>query len=913
MALAPGTRLGPYEVTAQLGVGGMGEVYRATDTNLKRQVAIKVLPEAVAADAERLARFQREAEVLASLNHPNIAGIYGLERADGQTALVMELVEGPTLADRIAQGAIPVDEALPVAKQIAEALEAAHDQGIIHRDLKPANIKLRPDGTVKVLDFGLAKAMEPASALRASAGQALSMSPTITTPAMTQAGFILGTAAYMSPEQAKGRPADRRSDVWAFGAVLYEMLVGRRAFAGEDVSDTMASVLKADTDWGALPPSVPPRVIAVIRRCLQRDPKQRVADVQDVRLALEGAFDTSPAGGTLTAQPAHATVSRPLWRRAIPFAATALIAAVVVGVAAWVTRSPEPRLVIRAAHALPEGRAFRNVGRNGIAISPDGQRLVYNATGGLYLRTLDALHDRVIAGTEEGLANPVFSPDGQAVAYWQNGQLRRIAVAGGGSVVLAAASNPLGMSWGWNGTILYAQSDGIWQVADSGGEPKLLIKDEASEQLYNPQRLPNSDWVLFSSYDTTAVGEARVEAASSTTGERRLLRAASGSGRYVSTGHLLYASEGVLYAVPFDPDRLEATGGPVSIVEGVRMAFGVPSAWFDVSDTGSLLYAPGLARERGADFSIALADRAGTVTTVGSLRGPYAHTRVSRDGRRLAIDSDDGQEANVWVYELTGTSAIRRLTFGGRNRFPVWSPDGEQVAFQSDREGVPAIFVQRADGTGGVTRLTMPDDGDAHIPESWSPDGKYLSFSTLTGSTYSVWILSVEDGTTTRFGDAESADPTGSVFSPDGRWVAYHARPLGVENGAPDSGVFVEPFPATGTGGRNQAPRVSFDFQPTWSPTNMELFYVPTTASGQLASVRVTNESGLSFGNPDLLPFALTAGRLGGGTRAWDALPDGRFVGLVAGSGDEVSADRPGEVRLVINWFEELKRLVPTD
>ena len=426
MTLAAGARLGPYEITAQIGVGGMGEVYQATDTNLKRSVAIKVLPESVAGDAERLARFQREAEVLASLNHPNIAQIHGLEKSAGTIALVMELVEGPTLADRIAQGAIPVDEALLIAKQIAEALEAAHEQGIIHRDLKPANVKVRPDGTVKVLDFGLAKAMEPTGAM----SPGLSQAPTITTPAMTQAGMILGTAAYMSPEQAKGKPVDKRADVWAFGAVLYEMLTGRRAFQGDGVSETLARVIEREPDWTLLPSGLSPVLHTYIKRCLHKEAKQRVPDIAAMRLALEGAFET-----TVTQVADAAAVRLPIWRQPVPVAATAAVVALLVaGLVGWsLWPSLEPSLVTRFEYVLPDGESFRETtGRAVIAISPGGRYVAYTSSFGLHVRTMGELEARLLPGTQGVLGRPFFSPDEESVGYWGGGQWRAEAPPDGG-------------------------------------------------------------------------------------------------------------------------------------------------------------------------------------------------------------------------------------------------------------------------------------------------------------------------------------------------------------------------------------------------------------------------------------------------------------------------------------------------
>ena len=570
MALAPGTRLGPYEITAQIGVGGMGEVYRATDTKLKREVAVKVLPSALASDPERLARFQREAEVLASLNHPNIAAIYGLEEADSTKALVMELVEGPTLADRIAQGAVPVDEALPIAKQIAEALEAAHEQGIIHRDLKPANVKLRPDGVVKVLDFGLAKALEPTGAMSPGMSQA----PTITTPAMTQAGMILGTAAYMSPEQVKGRAVDKRSDVWAFGAVLYEMLTGRRAFDAEDVSETLAAVLMREPDWAALPAVTPPTVTAVLRRCLQKDRKQGARDIGDVSLALEGAFETAAKAtpDAVALQPRF-----PLWRRALPFTATAVVVGIVAGLGVWTLRPTGPRPLIRFTHVLPEGRALFRSGRHVVASSSGGEHFVYTANDGLYLRPMDTLEDRLLVATGAPI-RPFVSPDGRSVGYFDLAavQMKRVGVTGGAAGVIADVGVPYGASWGPDGTILYGQPDGIWQVSENGGEPERVIATEPGEQAFGPQRLPGGDWVLFTLARTAGASrwdEADIIAESLTSGERRVIRSGGSDARYVPTGHLVYAHERVLYAVPFDLGRLDATGDPVPVAQDMGRAF----------------------------------------------------------------------------------------------------------------------------------------------------------------------------------------------------------------------------------------------------------------------------------------------------------------------------------------------------
>ena len=909
MPLEPGTTLGPYRVTAKIGEGGMGEVYRARDTKLDRDVALKVLPQAFTDDPDRLARFEREAKVLASLNHPNIGHIYGLEEAEGQKALVLELVEGPTLAERIKQGPIPVDEALPIATQIAEALEAAHERGIIHRDLKPANVKVKDDGTVKVLDFGLAKAFQPdASDVSAS------MSPTISlTAAATQMGMVIGTAAYMAPEQAKGKVVDKRADVWAFGAVLFELLTGQKPFVGDDVSDTLALVLKFEPEWDSLPADVPPRIRQLIRTCLQKDPKKRLHDVADVRLAMEGAFET--VTNQTSDIPSAPVPVRPLWLRTLPWA-TGLVLAALAGLAAWNLKPADPRPVMRSAHTLPDGLRLRNMGRHAVAMSSDGRHFVYNATDGLYLRPMDTLEARLIPGTLGPLTSPVFSPDGQSVAYYQNGQLRRISVTGGASVALTAATNPYGMSWESDGTILYSQGASVLQVSENGGESEQLIASEPNTTIVGPQRLPGGDWVLYSLVGTSDPSsleeESEIVVESTSSGDRRVVRVGGIDARYMPTGHLVYHFGGVLYAVPFDLDRLEVTGGPVPVVEGVWSPI-VGVAQYDTSLTGSLLYVPG-SRATISNYVLAVADRAGTVTQLGTPPGPYVHVRASPDGARLAVDTDDVDEAIVWIYEIGGESAMRRLTFEGRNSSPVWSPDGQRVAFQSDRDGDLAIFSRAVDGTGGIERLTTPEDGEAHIPESWSPDGKHLSFSVVANSTYFLWVRSFEEeeGTSTRFGDVQSSEPIGSVFSPDGQWIAYHSVVEGGSSLSTSSGVFVEPFPATGA--RYQVPKVNRDFQPLWSPDGADLFYIGSTLSGQLAIARTSTASGVTFGSPELVPFVLTAGRLSGATRAFDVLPDGRFVGPIAGSDDgAIESAEATKIQLVLNWFEELKRLVPVD
>ena len=899
MALTPGTRLGPYEVTALIGEGGMGKVWRAHHTALKRDDALKVLPDAFASDPDRLARFRREAQVVASLNHPNIAHVYGLEQSDGVQALVMELVEGPTLADRIAQGPIPVDEALPIAKQIAEALEAAHEQGIIHRDLKPANVKVRSDGVVKVLDFGLAKAMEPAGSARADATN----SPTLSMQATT-AGVILGTAAYMSPEQARGKTVDKRADIWAFGAVLYEMLTGTRAFEDEDVSMTLSKVLQREPDFDALPPTVPARVSQALRVCLRKDPKQRAGDIRDVRLALEGAFETTVRG---TAAPAPAVQPRPLFRRALPVVAATVVVSAMVGTAAWTLKPTPPLTVTRFAFALGEGQQFTTVNNQSLAVSPDSTRLVYVANNQLYLRSMSDLEARPIPGSQQTATSftPVFSPDGQSIAFHStvDRAVKKIAISGGAAVTICPAVQPFfGMNWD-SGGIVFGQAKGIMRVSENGGQPEVLVSVKDGEVMYGPQVLPGGEWLLFTlATAATADGwdKAQIVVQSLKSSERKTLVSGGSDGRYLPTGHLVYALGGVLFAVPFDLPRLAVTGGPVPIVEGVKRSSGSSgTAHFSVSSTGSLVFVPGPASTPSAVSDLALVDRNGAVQPLKLPPGAYEYPRLSPDGKRIAVGSDDGKDAIVWIYDVTASSA-RRLTLRGRNRVPVWSADGERVAFQSDREGDLGLFWQRADGTTAAERLTKPDKDTAHVAESWSRDGKTLLFSVAKGSSYTVAALSLTDKKVRPVGGIQSSFPPSATFSPDGRWVAYSAP-----------GLFVQPFPTTGA---TYPISKGNGFHPMWSPDGKELFYFTGGGNSQFMVVSVTTRPTFTFGNAVSVPRPF-APFSQGFERNNDITLDGkRFLGVVLAGQNTVSgAPAAPQIQVVLNWFEELKARVPTN
>jgi eukaryotic-like serine/threonine-protein kinase len=913
VSLTPGTRLGPYEISAPIGVGGMGEVYRATDTNLARQVAIKVLPESMAADAERLARFDREAKTLAALNHPNIAAIYGLERSDGQTALVMELVEGPTLANRIAEGPIPVDDALAVAKQIAEALEAAHEQGIVHRDLKPANIKVRPDGTVKVLDFGLAKAMEPTGAL----SPGLSQSPTITTPAMTQLGVILGTAAYMSPEQAKGRPADKRSDLWAFGCVLYEMLTGRRVFEADDVSDTLAFILTRQPAWDALPPTTAPTIRRLLRRCLERDPRRRLQAIGDARVDIENVVGGTGDEILIGDMPARVSSdrSRSWWRRALPLILSATIGAVLASlVALAVMPSVRPPLVTRFAITFPEGRQFSGAGRHLVDVSPDGTQLVYTANRQLYRRVMGELDDIPIPGTQNpvGPLSPVFSPDGRWIAFIAvvpgGSAILKIPVGGGTPQTLANLSaSPFGMSWSAEGILLGTGGQGIQRVSSNGGMPEVLVSVKAGESASQPQTLPGGDAVVYTrrsaNVNDSDASEIVVHSMKSAT-DKTVIKIGANA-RYVESGHLVYALGGVLFAAPFDLKQIEVTGEPVPVVNGVRRGAGLGggggTAQFSVSRTGTLVYVPGPASLAQATQDLALFDRSGRIEPLKFSLGVYEAPRVSPNGKQIAVSSVDAKEATIWIYELSGTTSPRRLTFGGRNRFPIWSGDSQRVAYQSDSEGDRAIFIQRADGNGPAERLTKPEQGATHVPDSWSPDGHYLLFSEMKGTEISSWLVSVEDKKVSPFGEIRSLLPINAVFSPDGKWVAYQSGRGG------DNGVYVQPFPATGA--KYQVSKGSAAHHPAWSRDGKEIIYIPAQSNAVVVSV--SRQVGFSVSKTTLeLPAKGIEGGPGS-VRTYDVMPDGRLVGVINTGLAATGAPDSPLIRVVLNWFEELKRLAP--
>ena len=917
MTLLPGTRLGPYEITASIGAGGMGEVFRARDTKLNRDVAIKVLPDVFAQDHERLARFTREAQTLASLNHPNIAAIYGVEEvpaasasSPGSRALVMELVEGEDLSAHIARGPMPIADALPIARQIAEALEAAHEHGVVHRDLKPANIKVRTDGVVKVLDFGLAKAMDPTG----TSNPDVSHSPTLTHHATTT-GMILGTAAYMSPEQAKGKTVDRRADIWAYGVVLYEMLSGQRAFKGDDVSETLASVLKDTLSMDALPSTTPPPLKRLIGRCLDRDLTTRLRDLGEARVKIariEAAGPDSAASAPTTA--AAAVV--PAWRRALPWAVAGAFA-LATALALWspwrVAQRAAPRKLlslIGAAASVPTLRGASAI------LSPDASTLAFVAQPQgqpqrLFVRKLDQLQASELAGTE-GAESPFFSPDGQWIAFFASGKLKKVSVTGGAAVNLCDAPNGRGGAWTDDDTIIFTPNGAanmkFLRVPSSGGTPADFGKlgEGATTQRW-PQVLPGGKHVLYTESAATGSWDgANVVVAPLSGGPPKIVVRGGYYGRYVTSGHLVYMQQGTLFATPFDLGRLETRGQAVPALEGIAANSSTGSAQVAFSPDGTLVYVPGTAQT--VMNPIDWMTRDGKTSVLSATRANWSNPRFSPDGRRLALNISDGKQRDIWVYEWA-RDTLTQLTFDpGEDRIPVWTPDGRRIVFWSDRakSGVSNLYWMNADGTGEPTRLTdSPNNQSAY---SWHPSGKFLAFQEdRTGTTgFDLMILPFEGDPGRGLSPGKAtvflATPVSEVvpmFSPDGRWIAYFSN-----DGGPFE-VYVRPFP-----GPDGKWRVSTDggILPSWSQTAHELLFLsggkvmfaPYTTAGESFRAdkpQVWSPTGYrEVGGPGFSPYALH--------------PDGKRLALVAAQ-DQGGQDAQDKVVFFFGFGDYLKKIAP--
>jgi eukaryotic-like serine/threonine-protein kinase len=923
-----GRQLGPYGILAPLGSGGMGEVYRARDRKLGRDVAIKILSPEFTGDPERRARFAREARLLATLNHPNIGAIYGLEEQDGVTGLVLELVEGPTLASRLEAGPLKVPDSLVLARQIAEALDAAHEQGIVHRDLKPANIVIQGTsassaGRAKVLDFGLAKMAVGLGADLADRAASVS----------TVEGSVLGTPAYMSPEQARGQPVDKRTDIWAFGCVLYEMFSGRRAFDGETVSDTFVSVLEREPDWTALGSSTPLSVRVLIQRCLRKDPHKRLHDIADALLEIDDAI----SGDQSRPPPVDgASVRRP--RRVVPLSAWGLGLALVGTIAGWfaarllVDRSLPPGPLVRTLITVAPADQLRSTGhwieslgegrpnRTSVALSPDGRSLVFSARQGthqqLYLRQLDQLEATPIPGTEGG-GSPFFSPDGLWIGFWvsdpvvaANSELKRVAVSGAtGASSIVRARLTYGATWGSDNTIVYSREGLLWQVPIAGGTPQQLTNFDTSQgELAHrlPHFLPGSRAVLFtvtrSGFPQWEDGT-QIDVVTLATGERKtLIRGADA--RYVPSGHIVYVHAGALLAVPFDVERLQVTGGPVSMVQHVMQAAYIPNSsndsgagQFTVSASGALVYVPGDMFPE-LERSLVWVDRRGIERPAAIAPAPYFAPRLSPDGKKVMLWTS-GRDRNLWLYDIP-RGIVERLTSEGQSSYGQWTLDGSHVVF---RKG-SALLRKSADGTGTTERLG-PDDF-AGSPASWSQAGDLAVVRNTPATDYDIWIVPGTGDRTPRVFLQTRAKERYPDFSPDGRWLAYTSDETGRDE------IYVAPYP--GPGQRRQV-SVAGGMAPAWGRDGRELFYQirkPSAVEGRetraFMAVSIDTRNGFQAMLPKAL-FERTYPRTDLPIREYDVTPEGHeFLVL--------HEDRPSikvtEMVLVQNWIEELRRRVPT-
>ena len=913
-----GQTISHYRILEEIGAGGMGIVYRGQDTRLGREVAIKLLPEAFATDPERLARFEREARLLASLNHPHIAAIYGLEESDGVRGLVMEFVPGATLAERLAAGPLKLGEALDLCRQIAEALEAAHDKGIVHRDLKPANIKVTPDGQVKVLDFGLAKAFRGESA-----GTDVSESATVTI-GPTQAGAILGTAAYMSPQQAQGKPLDKRTDIWSFGCVMYEALTGRRAFGGETVADSLPRILEHEPDWEALPGAMPRRIRELLRRCLRKDPGSRLHDIADARIEIEEALAT-PAE--------EPRVAPRRWQKVLPWGLAGLMAVIAGGFGAWnLVRPSPPRVqpVARAVIPLPfDAPVAVGSPRPAVALSPDGARLVYVANRAgrtqLYLRHMDGPDATPMAGTE-GASGPFWSPDGQWVGFFAtNAKLKKVSPQGGAPVSLADMTPVTrGASWGPDDTIIFTNdpNSGLFRLSGAGsGEANRVVSadrfpGERRTELWFPwflrgqvtsldsQRgershcwpeiLPGGKAVLFTLDTGGGSDDARIAALSLQTKEEKVLVEGGSNPRYSPTGHVVFARAGSLLAAPFDIERLEVIGAPVLVVEGVWTEI-TGAAHFSLSSNGTLVYVAGGAAAPGE--AVVWVDRNGNTQPLIESRSGCSNPAVSPDGRRLALSIADGSNSDIWVMDLARRTPTRLTFHPEEDLSPVWAPDGKRLAFASEMGGQgPVLYWMPADASAPPEQLIKPAEY-WQFPSSWSPDGRLLAYTEHLHpprNGMDIWVLPLEGERKPRLFLGTEFDESQAMFSPDGRWIAY------VSNESGQDEVYVRPYPGPGAKWKISTQGGS---EPDWTRNGRELVY---RNGDKMMAVAIHPGPQFDVAEPRLL-FEGRFEQIWPPGRSYAVTPDGeRFVMIKRNQ-----ASPPAQLQLVLGWADELKRRAP--
>jgi serine/threonine-protein kinase len=893
-----GRTLGHYRIVDKIGEGGMGEVYRAHDERLDREVAVKVLPERVAGVQDRLERFQREAKLLASLNHQNIATLHGLEEEEGHGLLVMELVEGESLASVIARGPIPFDDALEIALQIAQALEAAHERGIVHRDLKPANIMVDSEGQVKVLDFGLAKVFDRETASPMSE-ESLAESPTLTAD-LTGGGMLLGTAAYMSPEQARGKPVDKRTDIWAFGAVFWEMLTGRRPFLGGNVSDIVAAILKEDPEWVDLPQPTPENIRRLLQRCLQKDARSRIHDIADVRIEIEDVLSGDERA--LTWQPTSS--SKAILNRFMPWLLVLVLACALV-VSVVIPREPRPRFdhqITRLSLNLPDEIPLSppaatplGTGRPSFAFSPDGSRLAYSAfSDGMSQLCVREMHSgdvNCIAGTE-GAHSPFFSPDGEWVGFFSRNELRKVSISGGTPEVLCGATLGHGGTWGADDTVYFTTDyeSGIYAVPAAGGQPKTIADPRIDGRNYCfPHALPNERGVL------SGIGANRgLAVLDMVTGETRVLTEDGSMPYYSPTGHIVFNGRGTIFAVPFDLDRLELTGVPEKLIDGVRTE-GSGGGQYACSAIGTLIFASGQDAFMG---SLVWVDRSGRVQPLGAPQGVYHQFRISPDGTLVAIPIAGVDGLDIWLYDTERRTTVR-LTFDGSSNNPLWAPDGQFLFFTSRRSGKRNIYRVKADASQEAELLL--DLEVIRGPYSISSDGSLLFFGRPGADAKGdVWVLPLE---TKDPSPAPSSDPIPFLetphteilasVSPDGRWVAYTSDETGGWE------VYVRPYPGPGA-----KVRVSPDGgeEPMWLPNGQALIY---RFGSQWFEVDVTLSDTFEASQPRLL---FEGSFLNVTNYSYDISPEGDRFLLVEDPGHTKAI---AELTVITNWFEELKRLVP--
>jgi serine/threonine-protein kinase len=892
----------------------MGEVYRARDTKLGRDVALKVLPDVLVRDSERMARLRREAQVLASLNHANIAAIYGIEESDGRLTLVLECVDGETLAERIAKGPLPVLEALKVALQIAEALEAAHEKAVIHRDLKPANVKITPEGAVKVLDFGLAKALgdDP------GASPNFSQSPTLSA-ALTGAGFILGTAGYMAPEQARGKGADRRADIWSFGVILFEMLAGRRLFEGETVADTLAKVLEREPDLRQLPAHTPGGVRRLVQRCLNKNVKNRLQAIGDARTLIEEILSDPSALAEDAPAPQY-----PTWKKVLPWAAALILAA------GWVLSSlrtaPSKNPLVRFDFILPDEQTLTHEFRHGLTLSPDGKRVAFvaNKPGRpiaerrIYVKAIDQWEAVPIPGTEGGL-NPFFSPDGEWLGFLSGSQIKKVQLNGATPVTTVADVGPrrlTGLTWGQNGTIVFAPAaaGGLKVVRDSGGEPEEFTTldttmNEVSHRL--PHFLPDGSGVLFTVLRYTYIepnwSSAQVWAKSLKSGERRLVLENAADGRYLDSGYLVFVREGRLFAVRFGPETLSVTGTAAPVLEGVSQAMYSTSsvedftgaAQFSIAQNGSVAFAPG-GIEPPRMHSLVWVDRHGRVTPLGNKPVAFSPVRVSSNGKMVAFAECCRGKEDIWIFD-TERQLLERQISEGQTFRPIWSPDGSRFAFRSNRDGPSQIYVKQMDSPG----LTAITPGPHDEPGSWTPDGKEFAFAhgefSKGAFSYDLYISSLASPNQPRVLIKSAANESYPEFSPDGRWLAYCSDETGRNE------VFVQPYP--GPGKRVQI-SIAGGAEPAWSRDGKEVFYRSADANMMSVHFAASDKEFIPEKPAVLFAWKFEVGIIG---RAYDVAPDGRFLVMQRIPDLEAEWRRkvfPATIRVVLNWTDELRRIM---